>query len=123
MSAEPYKIEILEDILTKDPAAPITVYHVGAPVFSLGTLAAPCIHSQVRSHIAAEVDMWCLWQARRAAKATGGICALDRMWSRQGRSTQQPSAWTASPAHTGAAMRPRRSCSGYMGRRGKRRIS
>ena len=29
MSAEPYKIEILEDILKRDPAAPITVYHVG----------------------------------------------------------------------------------------------
>ena len=31
MAAEPYKVEILEDILAKDPAAPITVYHVGAP--------------------------------------------------------------------------------------------
>ena len=30
MAAEPYKIEILEDILAKDPAAHITVYHVGA---------------------------------------------------------------------------------------------
>ena len=35
MAAEPYKIEILEDILAKDPAAPITVYHVGAPAFGL----------------------------------------------------------------------------------------
>ena len=30
MSSEPYKIEILEDILTKDPSAPITIYHIGA---------------------------------------------------------------------------------------------
>ena len=30
MSGEPYKIEILDDILAKDPSAPITIYHIGA---------------------------------------------------------------------------------------------
>lgn len=32
MSAEPYKIEILDGILAKDPNAPITIYHIGAPL-------------------------------------------------------------------------------------------
>lgn len=35
MSAEPYKIEILDGILEKDPNAPITIYHIGASLSQL----------------------------------------------------------------------------------------
>ena len=31
MGAEPYKIEILDGILEKDPNAEITIYHIGGP--------------------------------------------------------------------------------------------
>jgi threonyl-tRNA synthetase len=30
-AGEPYKLEILESILSKDPDAPITIYHIGKP--------------------------------------------------------------------------------------------
>ena len=48
MSAEPYKIEILEDILTKDPAAPITVYHVGA--LDTASARAQALHRPTTVH-------------------------------------------------------------------------
>lgn len=28
---EPYKLEILQGIVEKDPSAPITIYHIGEP--------------------------------------------------------------------------------------------
>ncbi len=45
MGSEPYKIEILEDILAKDASAPITIYHIGAQ-------SAACVS---RSHFASGV--------------------------------------------------------------------
>ena len=35
MGAEPYKIEILDGILKKDPNAAITIYHIGEPPTAL----------------------------------------------------------------------------------------
>lgn len=31
MAHEPYKLELVRDILAKDPDAKITLYHIGAP--------------------------------------------------------------------------------------------
>ncbi len=32
MAHEPYKLELVRDILAKDPDAKITLYHIGAPI-------------------------------------------------------------------------------------------
>lgn len=32
MAHEPYKLELVRDILAKDPDAKITLYHIGAPL-------------------------------------------------------------------------------------------
>ncbi|KAG2486564.1 hypothetical protein HYH03_014734 [Edaphochlamys debaryana] len=43
---EPYKLEILQSILQRDPNAPITIYHIGEPAAAAAPAAAPAAEGE-----------------------------------------------------------------------------
>lgn len=71
-AGEPYKLEILDSILERDPQAPITIYHIGAagPVCPLQ--AGICCRPALLAH--AHATTLALAQAIRAVRSTGGTC-------------------------------------------------